>query len=198
MLKTQWSNDEIINACIDLLQQNLENLHHNKIMVIRHFLNNNLKQINYNKHKICYMVTATKKIYKTSSMITILCNLSPNNIHWNLLNLNISVKACYIIDSRNSIKSADVNLIISFLCTINLMDSHNIDYLSIDNWKTYNKSSPRFPEQKDTNSCCVFVLMNVYQILKYGKRKELFSANDVKTFRDYIFDMILHAHFDKH
>ena len=28
--------------------------------------------------------------------------------------------------------------------------------------------------------------------------KELFSANDVKLFRDYIFDMILHAYVEKH
>ena len=28
--------------------------------------------------------------------------------------------------------------------------------------------------------------------------KDLFSANDVKAFRDYIFDMILHTHFEKH
>ena len=40
--------------------------------------------------------------------------------------------------------------------------------------------------------------MNIYQILKYGTIKELFSANDVKTIRDYIFDMILHTHIEKH
>ena len=40
--------------------------------------------------------------------------------------------------------------------------------------------------------------MNLYQILKYGTIKELFSAIDVKAFRDYIFDMILHKHFEKH
>ena len=40
--------------------------------------------------------------------------------------------------------------------------------------------------------------MNIYQILKYGTIKDLFSANDVKTFRDYIFDIILHAYFEKH
>ena len=33
--------------------------------------------------------------------------------------------------------------------------------------------------------------------LKYCLQ-ELFSANDVKTFRDYIFYMILHTHFEKH
>ena len=36
------------------------------------------------------------------------------------------------------------------------------------------------------------------QILKYETTKELFSANDVKTFRHYIFDMILHTHFEHH
>ena len=37
-----------------------------------------------------------------------------------------------------------------------------------------------------------------YQILKNRTIKDLFSANDVKTFRDYIFDMVLHTHFEKH
>ena len=40
--------------------------------------------------------------------------------------------------------------------------------------------------------------MNIYQILKYGTRKELFFAKDVKTLRDYIFDMILHTHVERH
>ena len=78
------------------------------------------------------------------------------------------------------------------------MDKHNIDYLLIDNWETHNLPSPRFPEQKDTNNCGVFVLMNIFQILKYDTIKGLFFANDIKTFRDYIFDMTLHAQFEKY
>ena len=70
------------------------------------------------------------------------------------------------------------------------MNNHYIDYLSIDNWKTHNLSSPRFPEQKVTNNCGIFVMMDIYQILKYETMKELFSPNDVKPFKDYAFDMI--------
>ena len=33
ILKNRWLNDEIINACIDLLEQNLESQHNNKIIV---------------------------------------------------------------------------------------------------------------------------------------------------------------------
>ena len=62
--------------------------------------------------------------------------------------------------------------------------------MSIDNLKTHDLLSPPFPEQKDTNDCGFFVLMNIYQILKYGTIKELFSANDVES--------LLHAHFEKH
>ena len=124
--------------------------------------------------------------------------INSNNNHWYLLYLNISAKACYIIDSQNTTKSESANFIISFLCTINIIDNHNIDFLSADNWKKHNLTSPRFPAQQDTNNCGVFVLMNIYQILKYGTIKELFTANDVKAFRDYIFDMILHTHFENH
>ena len=129
---------------------------------------------------------------------TLLYVMNSKNVHWNLSCLNISAKACYIIDSRNNIKSGTANLIKSFLCTINIIDNHDIDFLSIDNWSTHNLSSPRFSEQKHTNNCGVFVLMNIYQILKYGTIKELFSANDVAPFRGYIFEMILHSHFEKH
>ena len=109
-----------------------------------------------------------------------------NNIHWDELYFKISAKACYIIDSRNSIKSANANLIISFLCTINIIDNYNIDNLSIDNWKMHNLSS-RFQNKKIP---IIVLLMNIYQIIKYRTIKEFFSANNVKPFRDYIFDMI--------
>ena len=78
------------------------------------------------------------------------------------------------------------------------MDNHDIDYLSIDNWMAHNLSSPRFPEQKDTNKCGIFVMMNIFQILKYKTMKQYFSANDMKPFRDDIFDIILHVPFEKH
>ena len=49
ILKNRWLNDEIINACIVLFQQNLENQHHNKIIVYKTFfqqylLSNQLQQ----------------------------------------------------------------------------------------------------------------------------------------------------------
>ena len=78
------------------------------------------------------------------------------------------------------------------------MDNHNIDCLSIDNWKMHSLSPTRFLEQKDKNNYVVFVLMKIFQILKYVTITELFSANNVKTCRDYIFDMILQSHFEKH
>ena len=37
ILKNQWLNDEIFNACIDLFQQNLENLHQKNIIVYKIF-----------------------------------------------------------------------------------------------------------------------------------------------------------------
>ena len=183
-----------------MFQQNLENQHHNKIIVYKTFfqqylLSNQLQQARNMLYGNKYQENPQNFFHDHNTLLFVM-NL--NNIHWNLLYLNISAKACYIIDSKNSIKSEVAYRIISFLCTINIIDNHNIDYLSINNWKTHNLSSPQFPEQNDTNNCGVFALMNIYQILKYGTIKELFSANDVKTFRDYIFDMILHTHFEKY
>ena len=40
--------------------------------------------------------------------------------------------------------------------------------------------------------------MDIYQILKHGAIKELFSANDVKPFRDHVFDIMLYTYFAKH
>ena len=123
--KNRWLNNEIINACIDLFQQNLENQHHNKIIVHKTFFQQYIKA---NHLQVARNILYGNKYQKNTQNFfhdhnTLLFVINSNNTHWNLLYLNISAKVCYIIDSKNSIKPVDAYRIISFLCAFNDLSS---------------------------------------------------------------------------
>ena len=92
----RWLNDEIINACIDLFQQNLENQYHNKIIVYKTFFQQYL-EVNH-LQEARNMLYGNNYLQNPQSFFhdknTLLFVMNSNNIHWNVLYLNISAKAC--------------------------------------------------------------------------------------------------------
>ena len=86
ILKNRWLNDEIINACIVLFQQNLENQHHNKIIVYKTFfqqylLSNQLQQARNMLYGNKYQENPQNFFHDHNTLLFVM-NL--NNVHWNL------------------------------------------------------------------------------------------------------------------
>ena len=66
--------------------------------------------------------------------------------------------------------------------------NENVDGFSYFNTKVL------VPMQEDSKSCDVFVLMNIYSILKYQRLTNILQANMVDNFRVFMFYTFSHFH----
>ena len=140
----------------------------------------------------------------------LLIPINVTNDHWYLIVIDLKNLRCFALDSNHGYKIYDekkelepsplegariekCTQILSFLCLYGSSDMCKYLNENVDGFCYYN-TNELVPLQEDSKSCGVFVLMNIYSILKYQRLTNILQANMVDDFRVFMFYTFSHFH----
>ena len=140
--------------------------------------------------------------------------LIPTNIenqHWYLMVIDLKNLRFLVLDSMLGYNSYDETMknkpptpldndrivrctkVLSFLCMYANSDLREFLHYNGCDFRYYSTEG-LIPNQNDNISCGVFVVMNIFSILKYGGITNILQENMVDKFRNFIFRVFSHFH----
>ena len=140
----------------------------------------------------------------------LLIPINVTNDHWYLVVIDFKHERCFALDSNDGytiynkkkklepspLEYAKIEKVTKMFAFLYLYANNDVrDYLNdnVDRFKYY-RGNELVPMQQDAKSCGVFVVMNVYSILKYQRLTNILQANMIEDFRVFMFYTFSHFH----
>ena len=211
-------NDSIINAVIksmtiDTMETTInrddindddigKNINYPTVYVATTFLHRYFQDSNFdmNQARLCfYQISRGEErvdnpgFFFDNQIFLIPWNYS--NIHWVLLFIDMERKEVVVLDSNfHNQLTKDIQqqmmMTLKFMCVLS-----NYEHKNESNWENicveefeWKKENGWLPKQRNGYDCGVFMLMNIYVILK--ELKGFYKQRDTITFRHYLFRLL--------
>ena len=140
----------------------------------------------------------------------LLIPINVTNDHWYLVVIDFKFERCFALDSNDGyttynekkklepspLEHAKIEKVTKMFAFLYLYANNDVrDYLNdnVDRFKYY-RGNELVPMQQDEKSCGVFVVMNLYSILKYQRLTNILQANMIEDFRVFMFYTFSHFH----